>query len=388
MVRTCSGALSSYTGFVKRTVRRRSILHIDLDPFLVSVERSQDPVLRGQPVIVGGLPDGSGIVAAASAEARTAGVRAGQTIAAARRLCPAGVFRAGDFDTYARISEEVTSILLSASRRVERPSADEAYLDLTRESGADASPVPAAEAIKDEIQRRLGLDASLGLASSRLAARVASSWARPRGLLVVLPGYEASFLARQPVSFLPDLPPHLETALLKAGLPTLGDLVSAAPERVAEAVGAPAAERLQRTARGDGEEPIEVAAPPSWIHEEALIRDRRADRAALLEIVDSLARRAVRRLRPFALEAGAVTVEVQRADVPSRRTDHVEPGLTEEQSASALACKLAEAVVDPASTVRRVQVRLTRLQPAGLQAALFPDLPDLACRPHSGRGGL
>ncbi len=373
---------------VKRPVRRRSILHVDLDPFLVSVERSQDTALRGRPVIVGGLPDGSGIVAAASAEARAAGVRAGQTIAAARRLCPLGEFRAGDFDTYARISEEVTSILLSASRRVERPSADEAYLDLTRESGLDASPVPAAEAIKDEIQRRLGLDASLGLASSRLAARVASTWARPRGLLVVLPGYEASFLARQPVSFLPDLPPHLEAALLKAEIATLGDLVSASPETVAAVVGARVAERLQRTASGDSEDPIEVAAPPTWLQEEALIRDRRADRAALLEIVDSLAARAARRLRPFGLEAGAVTVEVQRGDVPSRRTENAEPGLATEESASTVACTLAESLVDPAGTVRRVQVRLTRLQPAGLQTALFPDLAELAYRHRSGRSGL
>jgi DNA polymerase IV len=367
---------------VKSTVRRRSILHVDLDPFLVSVERSQDPALRGKPVIVGGQTDGSGIVAAVSSEARAAGVLPGQTVATARRLCPTGAFRPGDFETYARITEEVTSILLTASRRVERPSADEAYVDLTREPGGDTNPVPAAEAIKDEIQRRLGLDASLGLASSRLAARVASSWARPRGLLVVLPGYEASFLARQPVSFLPDLPPHLETALIKADLTTLGDLVAAEPQALAEIVGATAGERMQRTARGEGEEPIAISAPPTWIQEEALIRDRRADRAGLLEIVDSLAARAARRLRPFGLEAGALTVELQRTDVPVRRTENVEPGLSDEATASSVACALADPLVDPATTVRRVQVRLTRLQPAGVQATLFRDLPGLAFRPR------
>ncbi|MGH9887893.1 MAG: DNA polymerase Y family protein, partial [bacterium] len=347
------------------------------------VERSQDASLRGQPLIVGGQPDGTGIVAAVSAEARAAGVRAGQTVAAARRLCPTGVFCPGDFDAYARISEEVTSILLAASRRVERPSADEAYVDLTRESGGDASPVPAAEAIKDEIQRRLGLDASLGLASSRMAARVASSWARPRGLLVVLPGYEASFLARQPVSFLPDLPPHIETALVKAGLNTLGDLLAADADALAEVTGPSVAEKLQRTARGEGEEPIAVAAPPIYIQEEALIRDRRTDRASLIEVVDSLAARAVRRLRPFGLEAGQITVEVQRGEVPARRTENVEPGLTDEATACAVATTLADALVDPASSVRRVQVRLTRLQPAGLQATLFPELSGLAHRRFS-----
>ena len=111
---------------MKGKERARRILHVDLDPFLVSVERSLDPSLRGRPVIVGGLPDGSGMVAAVSAEARERGVKAGQTVAAARRACPEGVFRAGDFEVYARFTEDVTAILQSASRRVERPSADEA----------------------------------------------------------------------------------------------------------------------------------------------------------------------------------------------------------------------------------------------------------------------
>ena len=112
--------------------RRRHILHVDLDPFFVNVERSLDASLRGRAVIVGG-GDASGLVAVASAEARQAGVVPGQAMAVARRLCPAAVVREGDFETYGRFSEEVSAILLAASRRVERPSADEAYVDLTPE---------------------------------------------------------------------------------------------------------------------------------------------------------------------------------------------------------------------------------------------------------------
>ncbi|MFI5184762.1 MAG: DNA polymerase IV, partial [Vicinamibacteria bacterium] len=146
---------------MKSPVRRRSILHIDLDPFFVSVERSLDPSLRGKAVVVGG--DGaSGIVAAASTEARAMGVTPGQSLGIARRLAPNAVYRPGDLEAYARVSDEVTAILLAASRRVERPSADEAYVDLTPEHASERNAVPAAEAIKDEIQRRLGLEASLG----------------------------------------------------------------------------------------------------------------------------------------------------------------------------------------------------------------------------------
>jgi DNA polymerase-4 len=351
--------------------RARRILHVDLDPFFVSVERSLDPALRGRPVVVGGHEDGSGIVAAASDEARALGVRAGQTIAAARRLCPEGVFRPGDLETYARVSEEITSLLLSVSRRVERPSADEAYVDLTRESPSSPGPVAVAESLKDELQRRLGLDASLGLACSRLAARVASSWARPRGLLVVLPGYEASFLARQPVCFLPDLPTHLEKALEQAGLTTLGHVAACEPATLAEIVGTPTATRLQQEARGECEEPIAVTAPPVRIQEESAIRDRRTDRQGLRQIVEGLAARACRRLRPFGLAAGTVTVELRRGETTIRREENLEPGVADEDTARAVASGLVEPLLDPASGVRSLLVRLTRLGRPGSQASLF-----------------
>ena len=355
-------------------LRARSILHVDLDPFFVSVERSLDASLRGRPLIVGGNEDGSGIVAAASDEARARGVHAGQTVAAARRLCPEGVFRSGDLETYARVSEDITSLLLSASRRVERPSADEAYVDLTRESPSSPTPVAVAESLKDELQRRLGLDASLGLATTRLAARVASTWARPRGLLVVLPGYEASFLARQPLCFLPELPAHLEKALEQAGLVTLGQIAACEPAALVELVGETAAERLQQAARGEGEEPVAVTAPPVRVHEEATIRDRRTDRQALRQVVEGLAARACRRLRPFGLAAGAIAVELRRGDASVRREESVEPGLTDEDTARAVASALVAPVLDPASTVRSVQVRLSRLGRPGAQTSLFPEV--------------
>lgn len=350
---------------------------MDLDPFLVSVERSLDPALRGRPVIVGGDADGSGIVAAVSAEARALGVRPGQTVLAARRLCPQGTFRPGDLDTYARASEDVTALLLSTSRRVERPSADEAYVDLTREGPGARPPVAAAEAIKDEIQRRLGLDASLGLASSRLAARVASSWARPRGLLVVLPGYEASFLARQPISFLPDLPAHLEAALEKAGFKSLGEVEGADLDALRQVVGTVAAEKLKAAASGQGDEPVAVAAPPSAVQEEAVLRDPRSDRATLENLLEGLVHRAWRRLKPFGLEAGSLQVEVRRPDGVQRRTESLGAGLADEEELRELVLSLAIPLLEPVTSVRALQVRLGRLQREVGQGRLFPGVRGL-----------
>jgi DNA polymerase-4 len=367
---------------VKAREKARRILHVDLDPFLVSVERSLDPSLRGKPVIVGGLPDGSGVVAAVSSEARERGVRSGQPVAVARRACPDGIFRPGDLEAYARFSQDVTAILQAASRRVERPSADEAYVDLTSEGTGAPAPVAAAEAIKDELQRRLGLDASLGLASSRLAARVASTWAKPRGLLVVLPGYESSFIGRQPLHFLPDLPSHLETALEKAGLRTLGDVAGAEPAALEALVGSPAAERLQQEARGEAEEPVALTAPPASVQEETVLRDRRIDREGLEEVLDGLATRAWRRLRPFGLAAGAITIEVRRPEGALRRTETLEPGLQDDETARSVARSLAGPLLDPAAGVRTLSVRLARLHRPRPQSSLFPRRPGLA-RPGS-----
>lgn len=349
--------------------RRRSILHLDLQPFFVSVERALAPALRGRPVVIGGRPDGSGVVAAASNEARAAGVKEGQPLAAARRACPEAVFLPGDLEAYARASQDVTTLLLASSRRIERPSADEAYLDLTRDGDATPHPVQAAEAIKDELQRRLGLEVSLGLASSRLAARVASSWARPRGLLVVLPGYEAAFLARQPIDFL-GLPPHLERALEAAGLHTLGAVAEAPDESLAHLVGDGVA-RLKQSARGELEEPIAVAAPPAFIREEAVVRDPRSDARILGGVVERLAEQACRRLRPFGLGAGTLAVEVERGESSARREETFEPPLRDEATARAVARALAEPLLEPAK-VRLLRVRLGRLAPLSAQRSLLP----------------
>jgi DNA polymerase-4 len=351
--------------------KRRSILHVDLDPFFVSVERSLDASLEGRPLVVGGDGHGTGFVAAASEEARACGVSAGLPLAQARRLCPTAAFRRGDLDTYGHVSEEVTAVLLAASRRVERPSADEAFVDLTPTSDADPPPVRAAETIRDELHRRLRLDASLGLASTRLAARIASGWAKPRGLLVVLPGYEQSFLAGKAIASL-GLPPHLDAALDRAGLRTLGDVSGCDEATLAAAVGAAAAARLRSAARGEGEAPVALAAPPASLQEEATIRDRHTDAEGLGAIADALARRATRRLRPFRLSAHALTVEVRRGGETLRRSETATQGLDDEETVASRARALVAPLLEPARDVKGLQVRLSRLETPSAQAPLFP----------------
>jgi DNA polymerase-4 len=355
----------------------RRILHVDLQPFFVGVERMRDPALRQCPVIVGG--DGPlARVAAVSDEARAAGVRVGQPIGHARQLCPEAAFRPGDFEAYARVSHDVTNILLGVSRRLERPSADEAFVDLSSDAATMRHAVLATESVRDQVQRRLGLDAAFGLASSRLAARVASRWARPRGLVLLLPEHEASFLDRQPLSVLDDLAPAEMARLSEIGITTLGDLRGADPARVRAVLGRATEDRLRLRLDPSAEPPVAVMAPPLSLQEETSVRDRASDADALQALLDGLVRRALRRLLPFDLAVGGLTIEVRRGDTTLARSARFPVALRDEAALRSVAGRIARPLLEPAHLVRGLRLRLAQLAAASPASGLFPDLPAAA----------
>ena len=191
---------------------------------------------------------------------------------------------------------------------------------------------------------------------------------------MVLPGYERSFVATKPISLL-ELPPHLESALERAGFETLGKLAEAGDDALAAAVGAAAAEHVRALARGEGEPEIAVAAPPAFLQEEATVRDRKSDPLALAEIAEALARRATRRLKPFRLAAAGVAVEVRRANDSARRATNFGAATADEERITEAVRELALPLVEPADAVRGLLVRLARLGPESSQAPLFPAAP-------------
>jgi nucleotidyltransferase/DNA polymerase involved in DNA repair len=191
----------------------------------------------------------------------------------------------------------------------------------------------------------------------------------------VLPGYEPSFLSSRPVRAL-ELPLPLETALARAGIVTLGQLASADVEALAAVTGRAAAARLKAAARAEGESPIALAAPPAFVQEEWVVRDRHGDADALAALAATLARRAARRLKPLRLVAGALTVEVRRAGGGERRSEALRPGLSDEETIASAAGTLASTLLQPAAGVRTLLVRLARLQRRDLQAPLFPATPE------------
>jgi DNA polymerase-4 len=203
----------------------RRIMHIDLDAFFVSVEQVFDPSLKGKPVAVGGIPgQGRGVVTAASYEARKFGVHSGMSLIEAQRRCPTCLFVPGRWERYTEASRKFMNILADFSPFLEPGGLDEAYLEVTGFESLHGSLREMGEKIRTRIRDEIGIAASIGLAGSKITAKVASKAAKPDGMIEVPPGGEAAFMAPQPIARMPGVGEKTEKALNALGIRTLGDL--------------------------------------------------------------------------------------------------------------------------------------------------------------------
>ncbi len=205
---------------------QRLVCHVDMDAFFVSVEELYDPTLKGKPVVVGGQANQRGVVAAASYAARRFGVHSAMPLRTAARLCPQATFVEGHPARYREYSKKVFAILNRFSPQVEMASIDEAYLDLTGTERLHGRPMRAGHALHEAIRDETKLNCSLGLASSRLVAKVTSDQAKPNGVLYILPGQEACFLAPLDVRKIPGVGKKTEAALHRLGIRRVGDLAA------------------------------------------------------------------------------------------------------------------------------------------------------------------
>ncbi len=214
----------------------RGFFHVDLDAFFVSVEQALNPSLRGKPVIVGGQPDRRGVVASASYEARAFGIHSAMPLTRAYRLCPQAIFLQGNFSRYREASDQFMAILADFSPCIEPGGLDEAYLDIT---GCDifGSPHQIALSMKGRIKNELCLVASIGIASSKVVAKIASDLSKPDGLIEVPPGQEKEFLAPLPIKKLPGVGPKTEQALKTYGITSIGQLAKLTPESAKRILG-------------------------------------------------------------------------------------------------------------------------------------------------------
>ena len=197
-----------------------------MDAFFVSVEELFNPSLKGKPVVVGGQADQRGVVSAASYAARKFGVHSAMPLRTAARLCPQAIFVEGSLSRYREYSKKVFATLNRFSPQVEMASIDEAYLDLTGTARLWGPPLQAAHSLHEAIRRDTDLRCSLGLASSRLVAKVCSDQAKPNGMLYIIPGQEARFLAPLDIRRIPGVGKKGEASLQKLGIRRVGDLVN------------------------------------------------------------------------------------------------------------------------------------------------------------------
>ena len=231
------------------------VLHADMDAFFVEVERRRNPSLRGRPVVVGG-GGRRGVVAAASYESREFGIHSAMPMARARTACPDLVIVPPDHAHYAEVSSEVFAIFSSFTPEVEGLSLDEAFLDIAGLRRHYAGPMQVGKALRDAIRRQLDLPVSVGIASSKLVAKLASEAAKPDGLLVVPAVETLTFLHPLPVRAISGVGEATHAALEALGVTTVGELGEIDPELLARRLGRAAGMHLAALARGQDDRPV------------------------------------------------------------------------------------------------------------------------------------
>ena len=235
----------------------RHIIHADLDAFYAAVEQLDNPELRGLPVLVGGRPEGRGVVATASYEARKFGVHSAMPMATAVRQCPDGIIVRPRFDRYREMSSRVMDIFRETTPIIQPVSLDEAYLDITA-TADEKPPIAIAIDIKDRVRREVGLTVSVGLGTGKCVAKIASDFQKPDGLVVVPEGQEAEFLAPLPVGTLMGVGPKSAARLNDEGILNIGDLAAMPDSWFNRRFGKRGASIRDR-ARGIDDEPVQTS---------------------------------------------------------------------------------------------------------------------------------
>ncbi|HVE94819.1 MAG TPA: DNA polymerase IV [Acidimicrobiales bacterium] len=348
----------------------RAVLHLDMDCFYAAVEVLDDPSLRGKPVAVGGT-GARGVVAAASYEARVYGVRSAMPSVRARRLCPDLIFLPGRFDRYEAISADLMAILRGVSPLVEPISLDEAFVDITGATRRAVSPFSVGRTLRERVRDELSLTCSVGLASCKLVAKLASEAAKPTvsadgtrpgpGVFVVKPGSEVAFMHPLPVRALWGVGPATADRLSRFGVRTIGDLAALPVDSLTATLGPAAGAHLHALAWARDDRPVVAdAAAKSVSHEETYASDVTDTRKLEREVVrqsDAVAAR----ITKSGLAGRTVTLKIRYADFRTiTRSRSVDPPITDAVALARTANALL-ASVEIGDGVRLLGVGLSNL---------------------------
>jgi DNA polymerase-4 len=364
----------------RRVADDRTILHVDMDAFFVSVELLRRPELRGQPVVVGGTGN-RGVVAAASYEARHYGIHSAMPSTRARRMCPHAVFLPGDHAHYGEVSRRVMDVFQSFTPLVEPISLDEAFLDVTGSRRLHGTGEQIGAAIRARVLEQEGLTCSVGVAPNKFLAKLASEAAKPRagrdgpvpglGVKVVAPGGELAFLRPLPVQALWGVGPKTLEKLLTRGIKKVGDLADLDEPEAASLLGEASGRHLWRLANAIDDRPVVAEQRPKSIgHEETFAVDPREHHTLRREAV-RMADAVAGRLRHHGLVGRTVSIKVRFHDFRTITRSVTLPSPVDAGPAVARAAKELLALVDPSSGVRLLGVSVSGLsEDAGVQLRL------------------
>jgi DNA polymerase-4 len=296
---------------VSATVSQRTILHVDLDAFFASVEQRDHPEWRGKPLAVGmGGTNDRGVVSAASYEARKFGVHSAMPIRTAKRLCPDCIFVPVRGAAYQAASREVMAILRRFTPLVQPISIDEAFMDVTGSRALFGDGPAIARLIKDAVRSELELTASVGVAATKLVAKIASDLRKPDGLVVVEPGTEVEFLAPLPISRLWGVGASTATALRDFSVATIGDLQRVDRSALVRRFGKHGASLVDRAMGRDADPVDDPDAAKSVSHEMTFDEDT-SDPEVLERTLLAMSEGVSGRLRHAGIKAGTVTVKIR-----------------------------------------------------------------------------
>jgi len=351
-------------------VTDRAILHVDMDAFFASVEALRDPSLAGKPVIVGGAGD-RGVVASCSYEARAYGIHSAMPSTRARRLCPHAVFVHGHYDDYAAYSRRLHAILLDYTPLVEGISLDEAFLDVTGARRLFGPGRDVAGTVRRRVAEEVSLSCSVGVATSKLIAKLASEAAKPGaslqgpvpgpGIVEVKPGQELEFLHPLPVSSLWGVGPATAERLRRFGVTTVGDLAALPVQTVTAALGRAAGHQLHALAWAEDHRPVEPNRETKSVgHEETYavdLVDPDDVRREVVRMADAVAAR----LRDAGLAGRTVTVKVRFHDFSTITRSHSLAAVVDTGPEIARSAAAQLSAVDPTPGVRLLGVSVSNL---------------------------
>ena len=352
----------------------RTIFHLDLDAFFVSVERILNPSLEGKPVIVGGDPQGGrGVVAACSYEARKFGLHSAMPIRTAYKLCPQGIYLHGHFKEYTLYSYAVKSILSGYAPVIEQASVDEFYMDFTGCQKMYGSMFAFASKIQKEIYNKLSLPCSIGIGSNKTIAKIGSDCMKPKGITYIIPGMEKEFLAPMPVETIPGVGKVTLRELNSRGIFKIGDITRLPADYFGAAMGKYGID-LWRKANGEGSEYLTIEREQKSISKETTFDKDIVKKEIIENILFDLTGKVCQSLRDNNWQASTITLKFRYSDFKTlTRSRTIKPATDDDKIIYDNAIDLLRKAYTRRVAVRLIGIGLSKFNEYYEQEVLFED---------------